>query len=54
MISPQSIAVATAASGLVGKEGDLFRFTVKHSLILAVVVGIMTYLQAYFLTGMIP
>lgn len=54
MISPQSIAVATAASGLVGKEGDLFRFTVKHSLILAVIVGIMTYLQAYSFTWMIP
>jgi lactate permease len=54
MISPQSIAVATAASGLVGKEGDLFSFTVKHSLILAVIVGIMTYVQAYFLTWMIP
>jgi lactate permease len=26
MISPQSIAVATAATGLVGKEGDLFGF----------------------------
>lgn len=54
MISPQSIAVATAASGLVGKEGDLFNFTVMHSIILAVIVGIMTYLQAYVLTGMIP
>lgn len=54
MISPQSIAVATAASGLVGKEGDLFNFTVKHSLILAVIVGVMTYAQAYFLTWMIP
>ena len=54
MISPQSIAVATAASGLVGKEGDLFNFTVKHSLVLAVIVGIMTYLQAYYLTWMIP
>lgn len=54
MISPQSIAVATAATGLVGKEGDLFNFTVKHSLILAVIVGIMTFLQAYFLTWMIP
>ena len=54
MISPQSIAVATAASGLVGKEGDLFNFTVKHSLILAVIVGIMTYVQAYYLTWMIP
>lgn len=54
MISPQSIAVATAATGLVGKEGDLFSFTVMHSLVLAVIVGLMTYAQAYFLTWMIP
>jgi lactate permease len=54
MISPQSIAVATAATGLVGKEGDLFSFTVKHSLMLAVIVGIMTYVQAYWLNWMIP
>ena len=54
MISPQSIAVATAATGLVGKEGDLFNFAVKHSIILAVIVGIMTYVQAYYLTWMIP
>ncbi|SFL85773.1 L-lactate permease [Pelosinus propionicus] len=54
MISPQSIAVATAATGLVGKEGDLFGFTVKHSLVLAVIVGIMTYVQAYWLQWMIP
>jgi lactate permease len=54
MISPQSIAVATAATGLVGKEGDLFSFTVKHSLILAIIVGFMTYAQAYWLSWMIP
>jgi lactate permease len=54
MISPQSIAVATAATGLVGKEGDLFNFTVLHSIVLAVIVGIMTYAQAYLLTWMIP
>jgi len=54
MISPQSIAVATAATGLVGKEGELFQFTVLHSLVLAAIVGIMTYLQAYVLTAMIP
>ena len=54
MISPQSIAVATAATGLVGKEGDLFSFTVKHSLVLAVIVGVMTYAQAYWLQWMIP
>jgi len=54
MISPQSIAVATAATGLVGKEGDLFNFAVKHSIALVIIVGIMTYVQAYFLTWMIP
>ena len=54
MISPQSIAVACAAVGLVGKESDLFRFTVKHSLMFAAMVGIITYVQAYYLTGMIP
>jgi len=54
MISPQSIAIACAAVGLVGKESDLFRFTVKHSLIFTCMVGIITTLQAYVLTWMIP
>ena len=54
MISPQSIAVACAATGLVGKESDLFRFTLKHSLFFAVVNGIITYVQAYYLQWMIP
>ncbi|PZP21113.1 lactate permease LctP family transporter [Pseudomonas kuykendallii] len=53
MISPQSIAVACAATGLVGKESDLFRFTLKHSLIFATFVGIITVLQAYVFTGML-
>ncbi|CAB3798566.1 Glycolate permease GlcA [Paraburkholderia caffeinitolerans] len=53
MISPQSIAVACAATGLVGKEAALFRFTVRHSLFFAAVVGLMTLIQAYVLTGMI-
>ncbi|MEM5447316.1 lactate permease LctP family transporter [Paraburkholderia guartelaensis] len=54
MISPQSIAVACAATGLVGKESSLFRFTVRHSLFFAAVVGVVTLIQAYVLTGMIP
>ena len=53
MISPQSIAVACAATGLVGKESDLFRFTVKHSLFFATIVGLITLVQAYWLTGML-
>jgi lactate permease len=54
MISPQSIAVACAATGLVGRESELFRFTVKHSLLFAVFIGLITLLQAYVLTGMVP
>jgi lactate permease len=54
MISPQSIAVACAATGLVGQEAGLFRFTIRHSLLLMAVVCIMTYLQANSLQWMIP
>lgn len=54
MISPQSIAVACAAVGLAGKESDLFRFTVKHSLFLLLLVCILTYLQSNVLSWMIP
>ena len=54
MISPQSIAVACAATGQVGNEAGLFRFTVRHSLALVAIVGILTYLQATVLACMIP
>jgi L-lactate transport len=54
MISPQSIAVACAAVGLVGREADLFRFTLKHSLFFVAIIGVITTLQAYVLTWMIP
>ena len=49
MISPQSIAIACASVGLEGKESNLFRFTVKHSLIFCAFVGLLTVLQAYVL-----
>ena len=54
MISPQSIAIACAAVGLVGKESDLFRFTVKHSITFTVMIGIIITLQAYVFPWMIP
>ena len=54
MISPQSIAVGAAAIGLVGKESELFRFTVKHSFILLFVVCVITLLQAYVITWIAP
>ncbi len=54
MISPQSIAVACAAVGLAGKESDLFRFTIKHSLFFVVIIGIMIVLQNTVLSFMLP
>lgn len=54
MISPQSIAVATAATGQIGEEGNLFQFTFKHSLLFVGIAGIITLLQAYVFSWMLP
>ena len=54
MISPQSIAVACAAVGLAGKESELLRFTLKHSIFLLLLVCIITFLQNNVLSWMIP
>ena len=47
LISPQSIAVACAAVGLVGKETDIFRKTLKYSMILLGMVIVIVLLQAF-------
>lgn len=54
MISPQSIAVATASTRQTGQEGNLFRFTVLHSFGLVLLICALTYIQAYYANWMIP
>jgi lactate permease len=54
MISPQSIAVAAGAGGLIGKESNLFRFTVKHSFIMLFIISLIVFAQAYLLRWMTP
>jgi lactate permease len=50
MISLQTIAVAAAATGMnVQDQARLFRFTLKHSLLLAGVIGGLALLYAYVL-----
>jgi L-lactate transport len=50
MISLQTIAVAAAATGLsVSEQAQLFRFTLKHSILLAGVVGLEVLFYAYVL-----
>lgn len=56
MISAQSICVAAAATDQVGKEADIFKFVIWHSVALASIVGVIVLLQAYvpFFQAMVP
>ncbi len=55
MISLQSIAVAVAATGMASsEEGRLFRITLKHSIILALFMGVVTMTFAYVLPQLVP
>jgi lactate permease len=55
MISVQSIAVAVAATGMSrDDESRLFRFTIKHSALLMVVMGVISLLYAYLFPGVVP
>jgi lactate permease len=55
MISLQSIAVAVAATGMTSDdESRLFRFTIKHSILLMVVMGIISMLYAYVFPAFVP
>jgi lactate permease len=46
MISPQNLAIGAAAVGLAGKEGDVFRRVLGWSLILALAMSVIVYLQS--------
>ncbi len=54
MIDAQSIVVASVATGQEGKEGEILRYVFFHSLALAILVGVLIYLQAYVFPGMVP
>ena len=47
MISPQSISIATAATDQPGKEGEMFRFALKHSIVMLFIICVYTFAQAY-------
>jgi lactate permease len=54
MIDAQSIVVAGVATGQEGGEGEILRYVFFHSLALAVLVGILVWLQAHVLMWMVP
>jgi lactate permease len=47
MIDAQSIVVASTATRWYGHEGDILRYVFAHSLVLACLVGLLVFLQAY-------
>ena len=54
MIAAQSLVIACAVTGQEGMEGLLFRKVLIHSLLLAVLVGLLVCMYAYVFPGAIP
>jgi lactate permease len=55
MISIQSIAVAVAATGMTSAdESRLFRFTIKHSILLMLIMGLLSMMFAYVFPQYVP
>ena len=54
MIDAQSIVVAGVATGQEGNEGEILRYVFFHSLALAVLVGILVMMQAYWFPSIVP
>jgi lactate permease len=55
MISVQSIAVAVAATGMSrDDESRLFRFTIKHSVLLMIVMALISMMYAYVFPQWVP
>lgn len=50
MVAPQSVVVASTATGTYGSEGSILRFVFIHSLVLACLMGILVSLIVYFPT----
>jgi len=54
MISPQNIAIGVTTVGLIGQEGKVLHSTFWHSVLLAGLIGLIAWIEAYSLPGLIP
>jgi lactate permease len=55
MISPQNLAIAAAAVGIAGREGDIFRKVIGWSLVLLAIMCVIVVLQSTPILGwMVP
>jgi lactate permease len=55
MVSPQNLAIAAAAVGLAGREGDIFRRVIGWSVLLVLLMAVLVLLQSSsVLSWMVP
>ena len=54
MIDAQSIVVAGTATQQVGREAAIFQAVIKHSLVLAAIVGLIVTAYAFLIPGWVP
>jgi lactate permease len=54
LVSPQSIAIGAAATGLVGKEGSILNKTVKYAFVLLGIGIVIMLILAYAFPGYFP
>jgi lactate permease len=54
MIDAQSIVVASTSTGLEGREAEIFKAVIGHSIVLASLVGLVVMFYAYVVPGIIP
>jgi lactate permease len=55
MISPQNLTIAATAVGILGREGDLFRYVIRWSAAMILFMCVLVYLQSTLVLGwMLP
>jgi lactate permease len=54
MVSPQNISTGVAVTDLAGQEGQVFARTFVHSVVLALILGVLIAAQQYLVPWMIP
>src|SRR5262249_8750792 len=54
MIDAQSIVVSSTATHQVGNEAAIFKAVIKHSIVLAALVGVIVILYAFVFKGVVP
>ena len=54
LVSPQSLAIAAAATGLVGREGEILKEITKHAFILLAIGVVIVLILTYVFPGYFP